>query len=450
MKEQNPRFSDFDLDEKLLKALSKLKFETCMSVQAKILPVAINGFDILASADTGSGKTIAYLLPVLQKFIQQPAPNTATRCLILVPTRELAEQIETDCKALCSFSQINCLAMIGGVSFKEQKALLRKNPEILIATPGRILDHINQASVDLKDLEFLILDEADQMLDMGFREDVLEICNACKKDKQTFLLSATLQHVGIEKIAASILSKAVHIEDGNYRQQENNIKQQIVLADDVAHKNKLVTKILKSDQYQKVLIFTNTRTQAMKLNAYLQYEKLNTAYLHGELSQEERQIVMQQFRKGRTQILVATDLAARGLDIKDLDLVLNFDMARSGDDYLHRIGRTGRAGKTGTAISLINANDWNLSHSIARYLNVEFEDLAIKGLQARFKGKVENKKKNTAKKSSQSKNDANKSKKQPKAKLRLRHKKNIGKRRKPKQEEASTTENDGLAPLKIK
>ena len=450
MKELNPKLSDFDLDEKLLKALTKLQFENCMSIQAEMLPIAINGFDILASAETGSGKTIAYLLPVLQKFIQQPAPNTATRCLILVPTRELAAQIETDCKALCSFSQINCKAMIGGVSFKEQKALLRKNPEILIATPGRILEHINQASVDLSDLEFLILDEADRMLDMGFREDVLEICNACKKERQTFLLSATMVHVGIEKIATSILNKAVHIEDGKYRQQESNIKQQTVLADDVAHKNKLVGKILQNDQDQKVLIFTNTRTQAMQLNAYLQYEKLNTAYLHGELSQEDRQMVMQQFRKGSTKILVATDLAARGLDIKDLDLVLNFDMARSGDDYLHRIGRTGRAGKTGTAISLINANDWNLSQSIARYLNVEFEEIAIKGLQAKFKGKIENKKKNTSKKNSQAKKDASKNKSHPKAKQRLRNKKNIGKRRKPKQEESSTAGNDGFAPLKIK
>jgi ATP-dependent RNA helicase SrmB len=450
LKELNPKFSDFDLDEKLLKALTKLQFENCMSIQAEMLPIAINGFDILASAETGSGKTIAYLLPVLQKFIQKPAPNTATRCLILVPTRELAAQIETDCKALCSFSQINCIAMIGGVSFKEQKALLRKNPEILIATPGRILEHINQASVDLSDLEFLILDEADRMLDMGFREDVLEICNACKKERQTFLLSATLQHVGIEKIATSILNKAVHIEDGKYRQQESNIKQQTVLADDVAHKNKLVGKILQNDQDQKVLIFTNTRTQAMQLNAYLKYEKHNTAYLHGELSQEDRQMVMQQFRKGSTKILVATDLAARGLDIKDLDLVLNFDMARSGDDYLHRIGRTGRAGKTGTAISLINANDWNLSQSIARYLNVEFEEIAIKGLQAKFKGKIDNKKKNTSKKNSQAKKDASKNKSHPKAKQRLRNKKNIGKRRKPKQEESSTAGNDGFAPLKIK
>lgn len=450
MTELKHKFSDFDLDEKLLKALAKLQFTRCMPIQAEMLPLAIKGSDILASAETGSGKTIAYLLPVLQKCIQQPAPDTATRCLILVPTRELAEQIEADCKALCSFSQIHCLAMIGGVSFKEQKALLRKNPEILIATPGRILEHINQASVDLNDLEYLILDEADRMLDMGFREDVLEICNACKKDRQTFLLSATLKHVGIEKIATSILNKAVHIEDGKYRQQENNIKQQIVLADDVTHKNKLVSKILQSDEYQKVLVFTNTRTQAMQLNAYLQYQKLNTAYLHGELSQEERQTVMQQFRKGRTQILVATDLAARGLDIKGLDLVLNFDMARSGDDYLHRIGRTGRAGETGTAISLINSNDWNLSQSIARYLNVEFKDLSIKGLQAKFKGKVENKKKNTAKKITQTKKDTAKNKSHPKAKQRVRNKKNIGKRRKPKQEEASKVENDGLAPLKIK
>ncbi len=393
MIELKPKFSDFGIDEQLLKALAKLQFESCMSIQAEMLPLAIKGSDILASAETGSGKTIAYLLPVLQKCIQQPAPDTATRCLILVPTRELAEQIEADCKALCSFTQIRCLAMIGGVSFKEQKALLRKNPEIIIATPGRILEHINQASVDLNDLEFLILDEADRMLDMGFREDVLEICNACKKDRQTFLLSATLKHVGIEKIATSILHKAVHLEDGKYRQQETNIKQQIVLADDIQHKNKLVSKILQNGEFQKVLIFTNTRTQAMQLNAYLQYQKLNTAYLHGELSQEDRQTVMQQFRKDRTQILVATDLAARGLSIKGLDLVLNFDMAHSGDDYLHRIGRTGRAGEAGTAISLVNANDWNLSQSIARYLNVEFEDLGIKGLEAKFKGKIDKKEK---------------------------------------------------------
>ena len=152
MKEHQPKFSEYDLNERLLKALAKLQLETCMPIQAKMLPMALGGEDILANAETGSGKTIAYLLPVLQKIIQQPAPNTATRCLILVPTRELALQIDAECKALSSFTQIHCLTLIGGLSFREQKALIRKNPEILIATPGLILEHINKASVDLRDL----------------------------------------------------------------------------------------------------------------------------------------------------------------------------------------------------------------------------------------------------------------------------------------------------------
>ena len=454
LKEHRPKFSEYDLNERLLKALTKLQLETCMPIQAKILPVALGGADILANAETGSGKTIAYLLPVLQKIIQQPSPKTATRCLILVPTRELALQIDAECKALSCFTQIHCLTLIGGLSFREQKALIRKNPEILIATPGRILEHINKASVDLQDLEFLILDEADRMLDMGFREDVFLICEACKSEKQTFLLSATLQHAGIEKVAATFLNKAVHIEDGKYRQQENNIKQRIVLADAVEHKNQLITKLLQNESHQKVLIFTNTRTQAMKLNAYLHYKKFPVDYLHGELSQEERQTVMQRFRNGKTTILVATDLAARGLDIQDLDLVINFDMARSGDDYLHRIGRTGRAGKSGTAISLINANDWNLSQSISRYLNIEFELFAVKGLEAKFKGKVEKRSKKNpvkgGKKKASSANLPDKPKAILKAKQRHRNKKNVGMRRKPSQEKSLQIENDGLQPLKKK
>jgi len=444
--EPNLKFSELDLNERLLKALSELQLETCTLVQTKVLPVAFEGSDILVSAETGSGKTFAYLLPVLNKIIQQASPDTATRCLILVPTRELAEQIEAACKALCKFNRIRCLSLIGGLPFKEQRAQVRKNPEILIATPGRILEHVQKGSVELKDLETLILDEADRMLDMGFRDDVLEICQACKKDRQTFLLSATLHHSGIERVAESILNKAVHIEVGDYRKQEKNILQKLLLTDSVDHKNQQITKILQSDQYKKVLIFTNTRVQAMKLNSFLLYKKFKTDYLHGELNQDERQIVMRQFRQGKTNILVATDLAARGLDIKDLDLVINFDMAYSGDDYLHRIGRTGRAGESGTAISLINANDWNLSQSIARYLNFKFEVFTIKGLEAKFKGKVVNR----SKKKDHSKSQTDKAKTSPKAKQRLRNKKNIGKRRKASSENNSELSNDGLAPLKRK
>tara|TARA_R110000772_G_scaffold63319_5_gene141925 strand:- start:1640 stop:2995 length:1356 start_codon:yes stop_codon:yes gene_type:complete len=445
LKEQNPKFTSFSLHERLLKALDKLELKTCTPIQAEMLPLALTGRDILASAETGSGKTIAYLLPALQSIINKPAPDTATRCLILAPTRELAEQIESDCKALCAFSLIKCLSLIGGLPFKEQRARIRKNPEIIIATPGRILEHLQKGSIKLGDLEFLILDEADRMLDMGFREDVLEICQACNNEKQTFLLSATLQHTGIEKVAAAILNDPAHIDDGKYRQQGGLIKHRLLLADTQEHKSQLLAKILEADDYVRVLIFTNTRAQAAKLSSYLKYKKFKADCLHGELSQEERQLVMKQFRQGRVVILVATDLAARGLDVKEIDLVINFDMARSGDDYLHRAGRTGRAGETGTAISLVSANDWNLSQSIARYLNIQFEAFVIKGLEAKFKGKIEksNKKKSLTNKKS-------KSKAPPKAKQRLRNKKNIGKRRKSATKDQPLIENDGLSPLKRK
>jgi superfamily II DNA/RNA helicase len=456
MVKANRQFSEFGLDKQLLKALNKLELESTTAIQAEVLPIALNNKDVLVSAETGSGKTIAYLLPILQKILQNAAPDTATRCLILAPTRELAEQIDSDCKALCQFSQVSSLCLIGGLSFKEQKALIRKNPEILIATPGRILEHLNKSSVDLSDLEFLVLDEADRMLDMGLRDDVLAVCQACNTRRQTFLLSATLQHGeagnGIQHVAGEILQEAVYLSDGTYRQSKNNITQKIILADSVEHKKNLLVKLLEKETSQKTLIFTNTRDQAMQLNGFLQYKKLNTAYLHGELSQEDRKKVLQLFKNGKINVLLATDLAGRGLDISDLDLVINFDMARSADDYLHRIGRTGRAGDTGTAISLINANDWNLSQSIARYLKIEFETIRVKGLEAKFKGKVGRKsdKKSRAAQAGKAKSsDKDSSKARLKAKQRQRNQKNIGKRRKPSAETSSTT-NDGLSPLKRK
>ena len=446
LNEHNQKFSSFNLHERLLKALEKLKLETCTLVQARMLPLALSGRDILASAETGSGKTYAFLLPALQTIITKTAPDTATRCLILVPTRELADQIEADCKSLCAFTMIKSLGLIGGLPFKEQRARIRKNPEIIIATPGRILEHLEKGSINLDDLEVLILDEADRMLDMGFREDVLKICHACKAEKQTFLLSATLQHAGIEKIAAAILNDPAHIDDGKYRQQDDNITHRLVLADTQEHKNQLIAKILESEQYTRVLIFTNTRAQASKLASYLRYKKFKADCLHGELSQEERQLVMRHFRQGRIDVLVATDLAARGLDVKEIDLVINFDMARSGDDYLHRVGRTGRAGASGTAIALVTASDWNLSQSIARYLNIQFEVLLVKGLEAKFKGKITS----TNKKKAQSKKTKTGNREVPKAKQRLRNKKNIGKRRQPVAAKLSVIENDGLSPLKRK
>ncbi len=451
MKESNLKFSELDLNNRLTKSLEKLELKTCTPVQTLMLPEAFAGKDVLASAETGSGKTFAYLLPMLQKFLVNPNIDSETRALVLVPTRELAEQVVSDCNELSQFTQIKCLGLIGGQSFKEQKALIRKNPEILVATPGRLLEHLEKKSVDFSELEILVLDEADRMLDMGFREDVLKICEACEESRQTFLLSATLQHKGIDKIAKAILNDPVHLDTGAYRKQDVRITQQLVLADEVEHKNLLVVKLLENVWYKKVLIFTNTKVQAAKLDSYLQYKKYKSASLHGDLTQDERQVVMSRFRQGHITVLVATDLAARGLDIGGIDLVVNYNMARSGDDYIHRIGRTGRAGESGTAVSLINSNDWNLTQSIARYLNLEFETVVLKGLEAKFKGRVVSR----GSKSDKLKKVKSKKKGVPKAKQRHRNKKNIGKRkssantRNVNQTETSIVI-DGLEPLKKK
>ncbi len=439
-------FSDLDVNEGLLKALVKLELTIPTEIQSEIFRAATKDKDIVACAETGSGKTIAYLLVILQKIIEQAAPNTATRCLILVPTRELAKQIESVCQSLCQFTQITCLSLIGGLSFKEQKAKIRKNPEMIIATPGRILEHLNNRSVDLSDLEFLVLDEADRMLDMGLREDVLQINTHTAANKQSILLSATLKHKGIGAIAESVLNEALYIEDGKYRQGHNSIKHQIILADSYEHKQQLLVQLLKSEQYQKVLLFTHTRKLAEQLCSYLQYKKLPASFLHGELMQADRQKITRQFRQAKKAILVATDLAARGLDIAGLDLVINLEMARSGDDYLHRVGRTGRAGSSGTAITLVAANDWNLCQSVARYLNIGFETVVLKGLAARFNGKVSRKSKTKP----ESNKPKSKAKPATRAKQRLRNKKNKGKRRVPGRKSAVSSGDDGQGPLKRK
>ncbi|MDT8398303.1 MAG: DEAD/DEAH box helicase [Pseudomonadales bacterium] len=422
-------FSDLDLHESLHKALEKMNFSQPTPVQEAVIPVALTGVDLQVSAETGSGKTAAYVLPALQHLLRNPAPDTATRCLVLVPTRELAQQVFKDCQLLAQCTSIKAEAVTGGASFNEQKALIRKNPEILIGTPGRLLEHVQKKSIELKDLDILVLDEADRMLDMGFREDVLAIVAACNSKRQTLLLSATLRHDGIGRIAGHILQTPHIVDLGSAKEQHSSIVQQIIIADDLTHKEQLCTWLLAHEKYGKVLIFSNTREHADKLASLLRYHKQRVASLHGDMQQDERTRVMNLFRSGAVKVLVATDLAARGLDVKGVDLVINFAMARSGDEYVHRIGRTGRAGEQGLAISLIAPQEWNLMSGIERYLGLSFERRVIKELPARFQGP---KKKKIARKDRDKKNSAPAERgQQPKFKERHRYKKNIGKRRKP-------------------
>ncbi len=438
-------FAEYALNSRLTKALETLKFDTPTEVQAETIPQALKGDDLLVSAETGSGKTAAFLIPIIHKLLEKSVRNTGTRALILVPTRELARQVLVHCQHLTAFCRINSGLIMGGDTFKEQKAMLRKNPEIIIATPGRLLEHVQRATTDFDDLEFLVLDEADRMLDMGLSEEVLDIatqCNLTGTHRQTLLFSATLKHAGAAEIASKILSNPEKISIGQIRSKHDKITQQIIMAEDHTFKKRLLKRLLASEPYKKAMVFTNTRqqTQALRksLSTSLHHEKLpKVEMLHGEMAQDDRNLVLSGFRQGRFQILIATDVAARGLDIKDVDLIINFDMAQSGDEYIHRIGRTGRAGKEGLAISLIEPKEWNLMSKIENYLKTQFERRVLKGLTSRYQG---------PKPPKASTNSSNKMSKEKSASKSNHQKKSQS----PQEKSKFLTSRDGFGPLRKK
>ena len=380
-------FSDFFIHDRIEKTLEKLRLNIPTDVQKASIPHALDGKDLQVCAETGSGKTLAYLLPMMQKFLESKSTIQGTRGLILVPTRELARQVFKATKQFTDMNGMNVGLLTGGDDFKFQAAMLRKNPEFIVSTPGRLVDHIKRRSTDLIDLEVLVLDEADRMLDMGFAEDMEIISGECNEGKrQTLLFSATLHHKGIARVAAKVLDNPLEITTATVRDKHDNISQQVILADDSAHKDRLLSWLLSNDKFEKAIIFTNTRLESERLNVFLRQHSCRCAVLHGELSQDQRNATMQLFREGKINVLVATDVASRGLDVKGIDLVINYDMARKGDDYVHRIGRTGRAGETGTAISLINHTEWNLKAAIERYIKQDFEPRVIKELKGSYSG----------------------------------------------------------------
>lgn len=455
---ENTSFVDLINHPQLLKALESLELVQATPVQEKAIPEALNGKNLLVSAKTGSGKTIAFLLPVLQKILTAaPLNPLSTRVLILSPTRELARQIVKTAQQLCRFTGIKVGMVTGGDELKYQKALLRKNPEILVATPGRLLELIRVKSTDFSGLEVLILDEADRMLDMGLSEDVLAINAACSPQHQTLLFSATLEQRGLRHLIKQVMqdqpAEEITIED-----TDNRIQQQIILADDDKHKEKLLVALLARSAYDKAIVFTNTKVKAAQLDGLLRYNKYSISALHGDMTQDQRKRSLDIFRQGHTRILVATDVAARGLDIEGVDLVINVDMAQSGDDYTHRIGRTGRAEKSGRAVSLIAANEWNLMSSIERYLKANFERITIPGLVGSYTGPKKVKASGKASGTKKKKPADTKTPVATKVKIRERDKKNVGKRRAPSANPAAINEavspekmiGDGFAPLRRK
>ncbi|MDU9389062.1 MULTISPECIES: DEAD/DEAH box helicase [Pseudomonas] len=379
-------FSQFALHERLLKAVAALNFVEPTPVQAAAIPLALQGRDLRVTAKTGSGKTAAFVLPLLNRLVDLNQKRVEIRALILLPTRELAQQTLKEIERFSQFTFIKSGIITGGEDFKEQAAMLRKVPDILIGTPGRMLEQLNAGNLDLEHVQVVVLDEADRMLDMGFAEDVERLCGLCANRAQTLLFSATTGGAGLRDMIGKVLKDPEHLMLNAVSQLNEGTRQQIITADHNQHKEQIVQWLLDNETYQKAIIFTNTRVMADRIYGHLVAKDVKAFVLHGEKDQKDRKLAIERLKTGGAKVLVATDVAARGLDVDGLDLVINFDMPRSGDEYVHRIGRTGRAGAEGLAVSLICHGDWNLMSSIERYLKQSFERRVIKEVKGTYSG----------------------------------------------------------------
>ena len=376
-------FADQSYNPRLLINIAQQGFKKATDAQCHALPVALAGKDLLMSADTGSGKTLAYVIPALNKILNTKAVGFSTRCLILVPTRELAHQVLSLTNKLIKGTKVKAALILGGEDYHYQQALLRKNPDLVIATPGRFMEHQRKNQTDTKNLEMLVIDEADRMLELGFCEDVETIAQACNPNRQTLFYSATLHSPKVQEMAQVLLKNPVDIRLNDASQVQENITQMVVVCDEIEHKKRVLAWLLAHEPAKKHLIFCNSRTLSEELANFLKSHSVNAVALHGELPQDLRNDITRQYRQHSFNTLVATEVAARGLDIDGVELVINFDMARNLDDYLHRTGRTGRAGAQGKAINLVNISERGLLLSVEKAQGKALERMVIKGHEAK-------------------------------------------------------------------
>ncbi|SUP31990.1 ATP-dependent RNA helicase SrmB [Vibrio metschnikovii] len=388
-------FADLELDDNLLDAIKELGFERPTQVQEEAIPHALDGRDILASAPTGTGKTAAFVIPALQYLQDFPRKKPGpARMLILTPTRELAMQITEQARQLAKHTRLNIFTITGGVQYQEHADILATTQDIVVATPGRLLEYINAERFDCRAIEWLILDEADRMLDMGFGPVVDRLAAECRWRKQTLLFSATLEGRGVEGFTADLLNNPAEITAEPPRRERKKIAQWYHRADSMKHKLELL-KVILTQQAERSIVFIKTRERLAELRGELERAQIPCAWIQGEMPQDRRNNAISRFREGDINILLATDVAARGIDIPDVSHVINFDMPRSADVYLHRIGRTARAGKKGNAISLVEAHDQMMMDRVARYVKEEIKERFIDGLRPTHKKSVFKKRKKT-------------------------------------------------------
>ncbi|MBX3606806.1 MAG: DEAD/DEAH box helicase [Piscinibacter sp.] len=376
------RFDSLALDPKLLRAVADAGYLTMTPIQAKAIPIVLDGRDVMGAAQTGTGKTAAFSLPLLQRMLKHENASMSparhpVRALVLAPTRELADQVANNVKQYSKFSQLRAAVVFGGIDMKPQTEELRRGVEVLIATPGRLLDHIEAKNAVLNQVEYVVLDEADRMLDIGFLPDLQRILSYLPKQRQTLLFSATFSPE-IKRLAESYLQEPVLVEVARPNATASTVEQRFysVASDD---KRRAVLKLLKERSITQAIVFVNSKLGCARLARSFERDGLRTNALHGDKSQDERLKALDAFKRGEVDVLVATDVAARGLDIADLPAVFNFDVPFNAEDYVHRIGRTGRAGASGLAMTLVAREDHRMVGDIERLIKkkIEIEPLEL-------------------------------------------------------------------------
>lgn len=381
-------FAELELDPQLLLALDEIGYQRPTLIQSEVIPHGMDGRDILASAPTGTGKTAAFLLPIIQHLLdfprQKPGP---ARVLILTPTRELAIQVADEARDLAKHTALKIFTITGGISYEDHADALGRTQDIVVATPGRLMEYIEAERFDCRAIECLVLDEADRMLDMGFAGAVNKLSDECRWRKQTLLFSATLEGKGVTGFTADLLNDPVNLTVEPPRRERKKITQWYHRCDTLDHKRALLMEILQN-QSERAVVFIKTRERLADLRDFLQSTSIKCAWIQGEMQQAKRNNAIARFSSGEVNVLLATDVAARGIDIPDISHVINYDLPRTADVYLHRIGRTARAGKKGSAISLVEAYEQPMMERIGRYMKEDIKERFVEGLKPQHKRPV--------------------------------------------------------------
>ena len=377
-----PRFDQFGLAPAILQALSDQGYVHPTPIQAQAIPIVLQGRDVMGAAQTGTGKTASFSLPIIQLLLAQANSSASparhpVRALILTPTRELADQVAENIKSYSRHTPLRTAVVFGGMDMAPQTAALRSGIEIVIATPGRLLDHIQQKTVSLSQTEIFVMDEADRMLDMGFLPDLQRIINLLPKKRQNLMFSATFSPE-IKKLASTFLSDPVLIEVARSNATADKVTQVVYKVEDDA-KRDVVAHLIRGRDLKQVLVFSNTKIGTSRLARELEKQGIKASAIHGDKTQNERMAALEAFKNGSIDVLVATDVAARGLDISDLPCVINYDLPYNAEDYVHRIGRTGRAGASGDAISLCSDKDARLLVDIEKLIKQKLVPVELEG-----------------------------------------------------------------------